>query len=217
MTARQLIWHSCPAHPWIPWIDSYISWICSYLTDCSYFVKIDSSSSPSTTILTDVPQVSVLGPLPFVFFISSIANVINSDQSNQNSILSFHRNADNTQLYIGTNSSKLTSQIASIESGIQRVHDWFLNNGPHFPPHYDLFRVVLNVPAKFPPCFLKTVNSCWIDAFGGDQTLYSSAILGVLWNCPTESLTRLRSLNFVPWKLCECIETDRDRQSSLKI
>ena len=108
-----------------------ISWIRSYLTDRSSFVKIDSSSSPSTTILTGVPQVSVLGPLLFVLFISPIANVINSDQSIQNSIVCFHQYADDTQLYIGTNSSTLTSKIALIESCSHRVHDWLLNNGLH--------------------------------------------------------------------------------------
>ena len=101
-----------------------ISWIRSYLTDRSSFVKIDSSSSPSTTILTGVPQGSVLGPLLFVLFISPIANVINFGQSTQNNTVSFHQYADDTQLYIGTNSSTLTSQIASIESCTQRVHDW---------------------------------------------------------------------------------------------
>ena len=100
-----------------------ISWIRSYLTDRSSFVKIDSSSSPSTTILKGVPQSSVLGPLLFVLFISPIANVINSDRSNQNSIVSFHQYADDTQLYIGTNSSTLTSQIASIESCSQQQED----------------------------------------------------------------------------------------------
>ena len=45
-----------------------ISWIRSYLTNCLSFVKIDSSSSPSTTILTGMPQGSVLGPLLFVLF-----------------------------------------------------------------------------------------------------------------------------------------------------
>ena len=108
-----------------------ISWIGLYLTDRSSFVKIDSSSSPSTTILTGVPQGSVLGPLLSVLFISLIANVINSDQSNQKSLVSFHQYADDTQLYIGENSSTLTSQIASIESCSQRVHDWLLNNGLH--------------------------------------------------------------------------------------
>ena len=111
-----------------------IFWIRSYLTDRSSFVKIDSSSSPSTTKLTRVPQGFVLGPLLFVFFISPVANVINSDQSNQNSIVSFHQYADDTQLYIGTNSSTLTSQIASIESCSQRVYDWLLNNGLHLNP-----------------------------------------------------------------------------------
>ena len=77
-----------------------ISWIRSYLTGLSSFVKIDSSSSPSTTILTGVPQGTVLGPLLFVLFISPIANVINnSDQLNQNNIVSFHQYADDTRLY----------------------------------------------------------------------------------------------------------------------
>ena len=58
-----------------------ISWIRSYLTDHSSFVKIDSS--PSTTILTGVPHGSVLGPLRFDLSIKQIANVINPDQSNQ--------------------------------------------------------------------------------------------------------------------------------------
>ena len=47
-----------------------ISWIRSYLTNRSSFVKIDSSSSPFTTISTGVPPGSVLSPLLFVLFIS---------------------------------------------------------------------------------------------------------------------------------------------------
>ena len=98
-------------------------------------MKIDSSSSPSTTILTSVPQGLVLGPLLFALFISPIANVINPDQSNQNNTVSFHQYADDTQLYIGTNSSMLTTQIASIESSTQRVHNCrLLNNGLHLNP-----------------------------------------------------------------------------------
>ena len=76
-----------------------ISWIRSYLTGRSSFVKIDLSSSPSTTILTGVPQASVLEPLLFVLFISPIANVINADQSNQNNTVFFHQYADDTFRY----------------------------------------------------------------------------------------------------------------------
>ena len=48
--------------------------------------------------------------------------------------MSFHQYADDTQLYIGTNSSTLTYLIASNESCTQRVHDWFMNNGLHLNP-----------------------------------------------------------------------------------
>ena len=88
---------------------------------------IDSSSSPITTILTGVPQGSVLGPLLFVLFISPIANVINPGQA-CNNLVSFHQYADDTQLYIGANSSSLPSQIASIESCTLRVHDWLFTS-----------------------------------------------------------------------------------------
>ena len=72
-----------------------ISWIQSYLFSRSSFVKIDSSSSPITTILTGVPQGSVLGPLLFVLFISPIANVINPGLA-CNNLVSFHQYADDT-------------------------------------------------------------------------------------------------------------------------
>ena len=111
-----------------------ISWIRSYLTNRSFFVKIDSSSSTSTSISTGVPQGSVLGPLFFVLFISPVANVINPDLAETSSLVSFHQYADDTQLYIGTNASTLVHQVASIESCTQRIHNWLLNNGLHLNP-----------------------------------------------------------------------------------
>jgi hypothetical protein len=112
------------------------TWIHSYLTNRSSFVRIDSSSSSCDTSLTGVPQGSVLGPLLFVLFISPVVDVIGliPDTQNTSGIVSFHQYADDTQLYIGANSSTLIAQIASIESCTQRVHDWLLNNGLHLNP-----------------------------------------------------------------------------------
>ena len=112
------------------------TWIHSYLTNRSSFVKIDSSSSSCDTSLTGVLQGSVLGPLLFVLFISPVVDVIGliPDIQNKSGIVSFHQYADDTQLYIGANSSTLIAQIASIELCPQRVHDWLLNNGLHLNP-----------------------------------------------------------------------------------
>ena len=112
------------------------TWIHSYLTNRSSFVRIDSSSSSCDTSLTGVPQGSVLGPLLFVLFISPVVDVIGliPDTQNRSEMVSFHQYADDTQLYIGANSSTLRAQIASIESCTQRVHDWLLNNGLHLNP-----------------------------------------------------------------------------------
>ena len=56
------------------------------------------------------------------------------DIQNESGIVSFHQYADDTQLYIGANSSTLAAQTASIEACTQRVHDWLLNNGLHPNP-----------------------------------------------------------------------------------
>ena len=108
-----------------------VSWIRSYLANRTSFVKIHSSSSPSTTICTDEPQGSVLGPLLFVLFFSLVANVMYPDLSETSNLVSFHQYSDDTHLYIGTNASMQVDQVASIESCIQRVHSWLLNNGLH--------------------------------------------------------------------------------------
>ena len=87
------------------------TWIHSYLTNRSSFVRIDSSSSSCDTSLTGVPQGSVLGPLLFVLFISPVVDVIGliPDTQNKSGIVSFHQYADDTQLYIGANINTYSS------------------------------------------------------------------------------------------------------------
>ena len=54
-----------------------LSWICSYLTQRSYFVAVDGVSSVSCAISSGVPQGSVLGPLLFSAYLSPISRLIN--------------------------------------------------------------------------------------------------------------------------------------------
>ena len=119
-----------------------------------------------------MPQGSVLGPLLFVLFISPIANVINSDQPNGNNSISFHQYADDTQLYIGTNSSTLAHQVALIESCTQRVHDWLLNNGLHLNPTKSEAIAFFNPRSKPLETLAKSITS--ISVAGSPIKLQSS-------------------------------------------
>ena len=117
-----------------------IPWIHSYLSESSSYVTNDTSSSSRTPFPTGAPQGSVLGPLLFVLFISAISSVIQPslELSNKNTTVSFHQYADDTQLHIGTNSSTLANQVATVESCTVWVNDWLLQNGLHLNPSQSL-------------------------------------------------------------------------------
>ena len=65
----------------------------SYLLNRTQSVTIQSQTSPSSPLLTGVPQGSVLGPLLFCLYTTQLSNIFT------NSSVSFHLYADDTQLY----------------------------------------------------------------------------------------------------------------------
>ena len=68
------------------------SWLRSYLTDRSQYVKLGEHSSATTqcVCVSGVPQGSVLGPLLFTAYVSLVGDLIESFD------VSYHQFADNT-------------------------------------------------------------------------------------------------------------------------
>jgi len=97
-----------------------LSWIQSYLTDRSQFVRFGPGQSPPATLKYGVPQGSVLGPLLFSLYIAPLSGIIESFG------VSHAQYADDTQLYIGLSSGQA---LATMNDCFAAVHRWLTLNG----------------------------------------------------------------------------------------
>ena len=96
--------------------------ITSYLTDRHQFVCIDSDSSNLAPLNTGVPQGSVLGPLLFTLYTTPISYLL------QDSSMSFHLYADDTQLYISFSPHDHLDSLRHLSATLDSVYTWLSAN-----------------------------------------------------------------------------------------
>ena len=102
-----------------------LSWIKSYLTNRSQFVRVGADRSAEVFCKFGVPQGSVLGSLRFTLYISPVANVITSHG------VSHLQYADDTQLYIALDEDE---SIEILQNCADAVYSWFVQNGLSLNP-----------------------------------------------------------------------------------
>ena len=94
-----------------------LDWLTSYLKERTQRVVIGDQSSSTTTLMTGVPQGSVLGPLLFSLYVQPIADIIRTNG------LFFHQYADDFQEYthFDLTHSALVAAVKQMEDCLDEV------------------------------------------------------------------------------------------------
>ena len=96
-----------------------LSWIRSYLSNCSQCVAMGTSQSNFVSLNTGVPQGSALGPLLFSWYTSPVGQLISSYG------ISHQRYADDTQLFISIPPAAPTPTVQLIKQCLIQLHTGF--------------------------------------------------------------------------------------------
>ena len=95
-------------------------WLHSFLTNRRHHVRIPGGVSKSDSVLSGVPQGTVLGPVLFLVLISDISNNVNSN------ITSF---ADDTKVFATINNP---SDCDDLQSDLDNIYSWSSANNMMF-------------------------------------------------------------------------------------
>ena len=102
-----------------------LQWFNSYLTDRSQLVSIDGIQSKPEPLKYGVPQGSVLGPILFTIYTSTISDILAGDD------LNYHCFADDTQLYLGFSPTDINSQNHArnqLDLCLKKIKNFMLEN-----------------------------------------------------------------------------------------
>ena len=96
-------------------------WLFHFLTGRSHFVRLPGGISEDHTVLSGVPQGTVLGPLLFLIMISDIDKDVSASK-----LVSF---ADDTRLYSGVGD---VTDCDNLQLDLNAVYDWASSNNMLF-------------------------------------------------------------------------------------
>ena len=95
-----------------------LQWFESYLCERKQSVCVNGHLSPSKVLTSGVPQGSVLGPVLFTLYTSSLAQLLDSHS------VQYHFYADDTSIYLSFNPPEIDNAIDSMERCIEDVRSW---------------------------------------------------------------------------------------------
>ena len=97
-------------------------WLESYLSDRSFKVVINKSSSPSCWLEIGVPQGSILGPLLFIMYTKDLENIVTKYG------FSIHLYADDSQVYFAFDVHSTNPDMTLVNLCFKEIKQWMSAN-----------------------------------------------------------------------------------------
>ena len=102
--------------------DTVLQWFSSYLTDRTHYVSLSNHYSAFAPVHTEVPQGSVLGPMPFTVYIKPLSAIIDS-----HSII-HHSFADDLHLQMSAHPDRISELLHFMQICINDAKAWATAN-----------------------------------------------------------------------------------------
>ena len=105
--------------------------LASYLHDRSQSVSINLHSTAPSSMLTGVPQGSVLGPILFILYTTPLSFLIGQPENHMQPgdiFVNHHLYADDTQLYISFHPPLFSDAQSNLQRKIALISSWMASN-----------------------------------------------------------------------------------------
>ena len=99
-----------------------LKWFSSYLSDRSQEVCVNGKFSTPSKIKYGVPQGSILGPVLFTVYTTSVGGIVRKFG------IYYHLYADDSQLYIAFTIAEISATCSSITDVVDELNHWLVDN-----------------------------------------------------------------------------------------
>ena len=179
---------------WFGFRGKVLSWFTSYLHKRTFSVSCSGLKSSPTSLVTGVPQGSVLGPILFILYTTPLSSIISQPDNimrSNDTHVNHHLYADDTQLYISFHPTDYSDAHSCLQRKIASISSWMASNFLSLNPSKTEFLIV-GLPTQlakiYQPALVLPDNTTV-------SPVTTARNLGIIFDCSLSFKHQIKSLS----------------------